>query len=155
GDADSAILLEELMRPPDPPALLVVACYRSEEAETSPLLQRLLGRPDSAEVVRLAVEELPISDARELALSLPGVDSTISPSQADVIARESAGNPFFISELVRFGRPGSTTTLDEMVGSRVRDLPPEARRLLEVVAISGQPLEAEIAETAAGMEHET
>jgi len=151
GDADSAALLDELMRPPDPPALLLITAYRTEEAATSPLLKRLLERPDAGEVRRLAVEELAPSEARELAHALLGMNPSVSPSQAEVIARESAGNPFFIDELVRFGRLGAASTLDEMVRARVLLLPDEARRLLEVVAVAGQPLEAEVADGAAGL----
>jgi hypothetical protein len=155
GDADSAALLDEILRPPDPPALLVIACYRSEEAATSPLLQRLLSRPDAPDVRRLAVEKLGPSESRELALSLADSEIGISPAQAELIARESAGNPFFINELARFGRLGGAATLDEMVGARVRQLPEEARRLLEIVAVAGRPLEAEVAERASGLREET
>ena len=43
-DADSAVLLEELLRPPSPPAMLTVLCFRSEETAAKPFLQALLDR---------------------------------------------------------------------------------------------------------------
>jgi serine/threonine protein kinase len=167
GDADSAALLAELMRAPDPPALLLIACYRSEEADTSPLLQKLLPRHSAAgspDNQQLAVGELATSEACDLALMLLGGHPTAARSQAEAIARDSAGNPFFIHELVRFGQAGaersrasaagSTATLDDMVRARVLLLPEEARRLLEVVAVAGQPVESEIADRAAGAKEE-
>jgi predicted ATPase len=42
GDLDSAALLSELMRAPDPPLLLVITGFRSEETGTSPVLKDLL-----------------------------------------------------------------------------------------------------------------
>ena len=43
-DADSVVLLEELLRPPSPPAMLTLLCFRSEETAAKPFLQALLDR---------------------------------------------------------------------------------------------------------------
>ena len=43
-DADSAVLLEELLRPPGAPAMLTLLCFRSEEIAAKPFLQALLER---------------------------------------------------------------------------------------------------------------
>ena len=79
--------------------------------------------------------------------------------------RESAGNPFFVAELVRHVQsddvpagdglvePGpapfreasateshsTAIALDDVLWARIRRLPEEARRVLEIIAVSGQP----------------
>jgi eukaryotic-like serine/threonine-protein kinase len=173
GDIDSAALLGELLRPPDPPAMLLIACYRSEEAKTSTFLQTLLRETTgtSSEARELVVGELTPLEARNLSLALLG-EQLDSIARAEAIAYESGGNPFFIDELVRYSQAGTTvvkhpdtdtqqyeraetqTTLDEVIQTRVSLLSEEARRLLEVVAVAGQPLERTLAKRAANLDAE-
>jgi hypothetical protein len=152
GDADSAALLAELVRPPDPPTLLLLGCYRSEDADSSPCLRALLPALRQAEPSRehhdLTVEALAPAEAHALALTLLGRVDPAREAQAAAIAREAAGNPFFVRELVQYVAggaelPGSEApeiTLEQVLRARVAALPREARTLLEVVAVAGQPV---------------
>ena len=162
GDVDSGALLEHLMSPPDPPALLLIGCYRSEEANTAPLLRSILPKrpPDASPEMRdIVVGELSPSEAHELAGALVGGGPEGNGTRAEAIARESRGNPYFIEELVRFsqsdGEPTAVdVTFDQVIAARVCRLPPLARRLLDVVAVSGVPIDVAAAYRAADLERE-
>jgi tetratricopeptide (TPR) repeat protein len=156
GDADSAALLAELLRPPDSPALLLVACYRSEDVATSPCLQALLTAPVgqglSADRRELAVGPLAEEEARELALALLDLLDPSARERAEAVARESGGNPLFTHELARSARGAAgVPSLEEVLWTRVMGLAGEARHLLEVVAVAGTPLRQDEAWAAAGL----
>ncbi len=164
GDTDSAALVLELIRPPNAPPLLLTMTCRDEEALASPFLTELRARcPREAEVRDLAVGPLEFAEARQLALMLLGSEDESARSMADAIARESGGSPFLVEELARSSLsqaripvPGSSAgvgqgTLDQMVRERLAQLPDEARRCLEIVAVSGRPVPASIASEAAGV----
>jgi tetratricopeptide (TPR) repeat protein len=151
GDLDSAALLADVLQPPDPPVLLLLCAYRSEDVSTSPFLRTFLPSQEQAggNLARLdlAVGALAAPQAQELARQLLGAGG--AAAQADAIAAESEGNPFFVHELVHHllasgatGHPGEARalTLQEVLRERIRRLPAEARRLLEVVAVAGRPL---------------
>ena len=164
GDADSAALLADLLGPPDPPSLLLLVSYRSEEAETSPVLKSFLQslRAAGGDVHELEVGELSQDEAQELAVTLLGAAEPGFEGRAEAIARESGGNPFFVDELVRYAAASheptqsepAETTLAEVIQARVSRLPEKARELVEVVAVAGQPIDLESARRAAGLDQE-
>jgi serine/threonine protein kinase len=157
-DADSLAAFAEVLRPPDPPVLLLVGCYRSEADAPGPLPAATLvsggGPDDPVERRELAVEPLEPAEARELALALLDPAGPTAEAGAEAIARESGGNPLFVAELVRAAQGGGidgseraagALTLEDVLWSRIERLPEPARRLLEVVAVAGHPVRPELA----------
>ncbi len=163
GDVDSAAMLEELVRPPEAPPLLLIVAYRSEEADTSPVLVKLLPeRLGSQQWREIEVDRLDPLEARSLARALLGDSRRESEALAESVARESSGNPFFLSELARSARgegepvvassdgdPDPAITLDDVIRSRVSRLTADARRFLEIVAVAGRPVRYDVARDAA------
>jgi serine/threonine protein kinase len=182
GDEDSAALLTELLRPPDPPVLLLTLCYRREDSESSLCLRALrkIRELSGLECFDVPLEPLMLEERRELALALLDPHDGTASEQADSIARQSGGYPFFVHELVQYlqskreerdnrdkenvlkppafrlplGKSGDIISLSEVLWSRIVALPDEARRLLEVVAVAGQPLAQADACRAAGVADE-
>ena len=145
GDLDSATLLTEILRPPGDDRLLIVCAYRTEYAAASRCLKALAG------LDREVLEVGPLSAAETLDLAqrlLPPGDT----ARAGSIARESKGNPYFVRELAAY-KPtlGAEATLDEVLWTRAQTLPAPALRMLEVIAVSGQPLRQSEAFRAAAM----
>jgi serine/threonine protein kinase len=150
GDADSAALLLELVRPPQAPSVLIVMTQRDDDAQASPFLREMRNRwPMGAESVDVSVGALDMAAAQRLALALLEADDATAQKTARAAARESRGNPFLVEELVRSnlstmartdGRTLAVLTLDQMVGQRLDRLSGPARRLVELVAVGGRPL---------------
>ena len=112
GHLDSALLISELLHQPGAPSLLLLATYRSEDADTSPCLRALLDAPPTAGVERrqLSLEPLSHADARQLAFELLDDVSPESRATAASIARESRGSPSFVDELVAYLHGGEGLT---------------------------------------------
>lgn len=165
GDVDSAILLWELVRPPDPPPLLLILGYRSEDTHASPFLETFLPLLATSKLVRheMSVEELTIEESLTLVQALMGNSAHIGSSYVGEIATEASGSPFLIHEMVRHIQslrpPGTrissfpmpSRTLHNMVRSRVQALSPEAKQLVETVAVAGQSMGRNLLLRAAGL----
>ncbi|HLK37323.1 MAG TPA: AAA family ATPase, partial [Polyangiaceae bacterium] len=158
GDADSAALWADLVRPPHAPPMLLLVTYREDEAAASPFFVELRSHwPTGAEAQDLAVGPLPDADAQRLAFALLGSRGDTAQAAARSLASEARGSPLLIEELARCQRgivhstapPSSGSALEQSVAERWALLPGGARRLLEMVAASGRPLPLATAAAAA------
>lgn len=176
GDLDSVALLGELVRPPDPPTMLLIVSYRLEDVDSSPPLQTLLQLRTTLSATvdtrELTVGELTPFEARDLAFKLLG-EQSINEVHAEAIAQEAGASPFFIHELSRYSLRKSPETeneidarqsyshtkftrasLDEVIWDRVSRLPGRALDLLEVIAVAGRPIPLDITRRAAKLNGE-
>jgi hypothetical protein len=150
GDADSGSILQEVLRAPDSPAMLLVAAFRADDADQGPLLQTLQKSFDgglAARVVHVDVGPLSLDDATSLAARLTGGEDG---SRHAEIARESRGNAFFVHQLAQHATTvGGSTSLDAVVLDRVSALNDASRRMLISIALSAQAIPADVARAAA------
>jgi hypothetical protein len=165
-DRDSFSLLRAIIQQPGAPALLLIASFRksTDSAEMDPLLRDFVEQP-CVETVSLA----PLSPDNTRALVEHLLDgSAVAPvirrRMADAAVQEAGGNPFFVIEIVHHLRTltspglgaestfdGNAFRLDRMILDRVASLPSESQRLLQVVALAGDPLPQRALATAAGL----
>ncbi len=153
GDAEGGALLAAVLRPPGAPSMLVLGCYRTEEAERSECLRVLLPalRRASAPAIECREIELgALSEGEAHALVRSALGEGASPAEASRWSRaasEAGGSPFFLVELCRFsadearrGAPiDDALSLSAMLRARLAELPVDARRALDVLAVAGQP----------------
>ncbi|MDM0026481.1 serine/threonine-protein kinase [Variovorax saccharolyticus] len=160
-DSDSIVVFEYLLSQPEPTPFLWVATHRSEGAKDNALLQKILGIPARSPQVdcrSLHVGPLPPAVSVQLAQRLLG-----SARSADfgAIAAEGGGSPFFVGELVRLalsdwrtGAGPDRLTLGQSVDRHIGLLPEKARDVLNVLAVAGRPISAQLAVDAAHATHE-
>ncbi|MBI4509165.1 MAG: AAA family ATPase [Deltaproteobacteria bacterium] len=156
-DQDSLALLSEVTRSPNPPAMLLVATVRdtSDGNAVSELNARIHQIPSARE---LMVGMLPEEHARELAAEVvrrAAPTGFLDEAAIAAIAAEAGGHPLFIDELVRHavrGTPGLAARLDDAILARVNRLGEESRRIVELLAMSGRPIQQTTAAQAACME---
>jgi serine/threonine protein kinase/tetratricopeptide (TPR) repeat protein len=145
-DADSLSLILELMRPPAPAHVLLVATLRTTPEARGRLddLTAALGTG----LRLIEIEPLPHRDALSLAAQLVG-----APAAATII-EETGGHPLFIDALARCQiAPGSKSeaTLDNALWARALATSPAAREVLSLLALTAEPLISLVLATAARM----
>jgi DNA-binding winged helix-turn-helix (wHTH) protein len=108
------------------PAVLV-ATYRDDELPADHPLRRVLGALGGPHVTRVRLAPL----SRQAVGALVGG----SPQGADEIWDATRGNPFFVTEVLSSPHEPVPSTVRDAVLSRLYRLSPEARRLVELVAV--------------------
>jgi hypothetical protein len=171
-DADGLALLAELVRPPDAPPLLVIGTWQRSGDDLGPLT------PLPGDVRTIELRGLSTEEGRRYAASLleralgdsAPTEARMSASDtapdrfAEAIALEAEGHPLFIDELVRHAalrgaddhaaldRAPTRARLEAALGERIARLEPAPRRLLEIVAVAGAPIDQALAARAAGLD---
>jgi hypothetical protein len=152
-NVDSARLLTELLRPPDAPPLLVVVSHRDEDPANESLA--VLTAPEALadrDVREIQIGPLSREQARELARALMGDE--FDPVKADAYAVGAEGSPFYVEQMVHGAGEGEGEggQLDQIVVRRILQLDAPSRRLLEVLAVAGGPVDSEAAFAASELE---
>ena len=151
-DADSLLLLRELLHPDSAPPLAFLASVRTGEARLDPggelaAAARMAPR-------RIALGPLPPADAAQLVERLLPADAA-TPARREEIAREAAGHPLFLAELAHHmahhAGDGFTTRLDDALWQRALALDAEPRHLLQIIAVAGMPIGQKIAADAGAL----
>jgi hypothetical protein len=148
-DEATLLLLADLMRPPDPPRLLLVLVCRPEGvARIGELVVSMAARAEE-----IALQPLDEADARAV------VQRIVGDLPADVarrIASESSGNPFFVTELAEYARRSGGKELDgmgleQLLNARLGELPERSHRLLDVLSVAGKPLTRQLVGSVLGV----
>jgi serine/threonine protein kinase len=176
GDHDSIPLFDLLSEPgPDgepPPPCLWLLSYRDAErdresgSETSPLLAHLSlarERPDAIDLPLrpLAADEIEALAEQVFAARQAELDEGRRSAGVRAIVEQSGGNPFIVHEFARFMAEGGPTNASEVgsagldwvgiVHTRLAQLEPSERILLELLALAGRPIERDRILQAAGL----
>jgi len=154
-DHDSAVLFEYLFSEGEPPPSLLIVSQRSEGSAANSLLERVLRAAEKNRAIDLrtvAVGQLSAAATRELATRMLGEARSRG---AETIAAESQGSPFLVGELVRHSQRNDSAanqvSLKQALEQHLSSLREDVASLLDVLAVAGRPLPAQVALDAAGV----
>jgi serine/threonine protein kinase/tetratricopeptide (TPR) repeat protein len=155
-DADSTFLLEDLLRPPDAPPLLLIAGFRTEDVDEKPFLKQLLLQTGTDTCRELFVGPLAGGEARKLTRSLFAAARISGEPFIESIVNEAGGSPFLLEQLTHYGMMNERAatagiSLSTMLEERIKQLPAGARQFLHILAVARRPVNEAVAFSAAGI----
>ena len=156
-DADSIFLLEDLLRPPDAPSLLLVGSFRTEDLDDKPFLKQLLLQVENETRRELFIGPLPEAEARQVTRSLFAAARVPGEPFLDSIVTEAGGSPFLLEQLTHYGMLNERAatagiTLTTMLEERITQLPAGSRQFLDMLAVARRPVNQDVALSAAGLQ---
>jgi tetratricopeptide (TPR) repeat protein len=173
GDEETAAVFRDLLFSDSAPSILFLGTYRAEDRDESVCLQRIreleaMGTESRAvpHISELLVEPLTDDDTKLLVyryFAEMGMDcQKACQEEVDRIACESGGDPLFVKMLaeerarqsfnektgnptvaIREEAPNPTTSLLEVVASKLRSLPSREWYAMGLLAAAGRPLRSE------------
>ncbi len=146
-DADSWLLLGELMRAPGVPRFLLIGTHRNAlatETEHQVAKQTHWG----GDVRTVDVGPLEHDDAHDLATTLLGARQHL-----DGLLNEAGGHPLILTDLCHFAarHDHDSPQYSNPFAQRIAKLDPEVQRLLHIVALAGAPMQQQAARQAANI----
>lgn len=153
-DADSTTLIEDLLRPPEAPSLLLVSTFRTEDLQIKSFLKSLLQKAGTDSCREVLVGALSKIESYALVRDLVGSSFSAIEPFAETILREARGNPFLLEQLARYASTSDQTattgiTLAMMLDERLRHMPAGARQFVDALAVAGRPINPEVVYQAA------
>ena len=149
-DAESLELLSALVRPPDPPPLLLItAMWRLAEC-TPELRERIARMFSNTPGLEIELGTLPLSAAELLARRLVGGASL---ARARRLAEAASCHPLFIEVLARATQRSQreVRTLEHALGLEISALSEHAQRVLRLVCVAGTAIAERTLAEAAGL----
>src|SRR5262249_13009805 len=145
----SVAFLRTLFAAPDRVRLLLIITHRSEAPHEPPALVELAGALDATRTRVIPVGPLEAGTVRALTRAIfARSEAPIHEGLLDAVAEEAQGSPFLAMELALRGVertedvPGrEAVRVADAISARAAQLPDEARRLLELVAVAGHPVD--------------
>jgi class 3 adenylate cyclase/tetratricopeptide (TPR) repeat protein len=177
-DRASLALLRYLAASELPMRVLVLGTFRDREVSQSPDLRETLGRLwRHSGVARLELDGLNGAGVEALLRTLSGRDlDPFGLDLAQAIHRETDGNPFFATEVLRHLRDTGAihqdrggrwvadpafddptllpASLREVIDARLVRLGPDAQRVLSLAAVIGRDFDLALLAAAAGSDHD-
>ena len=161
-DRSSADALAYLTNRSQPPSLMVVVSYRSEDLRRHHFMHPIVTEMERApHADRIRLEAFGTREVRKQTTSLIGAEPT--EDLVRELADRSGGNPFFVSELVAAASGGlplrlpaaCRRRLSDLLTARFDQLLPEHRRLLRIAAAVGGEIHPDLLAASTGLDDGT